>query len=99
MDWITIGLLVFLMLITALIIITLYQLLPLGDERKKTIQLEAGAYSFGVVIVYLLIEIGAMTYTNLSTPEVYKRSNPFITLIVFSIIYLITLWRTKRKYS
>lgn len=99
MDWITIGLLTFLIIIVALIVITLYQLLPLGDERKKLIQQEEGSYSFAVVIGYLFIEIGIMTYTNPATPEIFEGLNPFITLIVFSIIYLVSLLRAKRKYG
>lgn len=99
MDWITIGLFVFLIIIVTLIAFTLYHLLPLGDERKKKIQLKASAYSFSVVIIYLLIEIGYMFYKNLGTIEAYEKLNPFIVLIVFSIIYLLSLVRSNRKYS
>lgn len=99
MDWITIGLLIFLLVIIILIATTLYQLMPLGDERKRTIQLEAGSYSFLVVVVYLLIEIIIMAYTNLATSDVFSGLNPLTTLIIFSLIYLFSLWKAKRKYS
>lgn len=99
MDWIFIGLLAFLLLTVVLIIVTLYNLLPLGDERRKIIQQEAAAYSFAVVICYLLLEIGVMAYTNLATAENFDGLNPFTVLIVISISYLINLWRTKKKYG
>ena len=99
MDWITIGLIVFLLINVVLIIATLYNLLPLGDERRKIIQQEAAAHSFAVVIAYLLIEIGVMAYTNLATAENFDGLNPFIVLIVISFDYLISLWRTKKKYG
>lgn len=99
MSGITIGLLVFLLAVILLIALTFYQLMPLGDERKRTIQLEAASYSFLVVIVYLMIELGMMAYTNLATTNVYTGLNPLTTLITFSLIYLFSLWRAKRKYS
>ena len=99
MNWISIALIIILVLIASLIIYTLYRLLPLGDERIRMIQLEAGAYSFSVVIVYLLIEIASMAYTNLATNKTFENMNPLITIIIFSIIYLFSLLRSKRKYS
>ena len=99
MDWIIIGLLAFLLLTVVLIIVTLYNLLPLGDERRKIIQQEAAAYTFAVVIVYFLIEIAVMFYTNLATTEKFEGLNPLIVLTVISLGYLISLWRTKKKYG
>lgn len=99
MDWVAAGLAVFLLVVIVLILLTLYNLAPLGDERRKLIQEKAAAYTFTVTIVYLLIEIGVMAYTNLATAKTYDGLNPFIVLIVFSILYLLSLLRTKRRYG
>lgn len=99
MDWIIFSIIVFLLIILALIFTTLYSLAPLGDERKNLIRQKAEAKSFAVVIVFLLIEIGFMTYTNLATNQIYEGLNPLITLIVISVVYLITLLRTKMKHG
>ena len=99
MDWILIGIILFFIIVIALIIATLYNLAPLGDERRKAIQQEAGAFSFSVVIIFLLIEIVFMFFTNSKTNNNYEGMHPFTTLIVFPLIYLFSLWRSKRKYS
>lgn len=99
MDWILIGIILFFVIVIALIISTLYNLAPLGDERRKAIQQEAGAFSFSVVVIFMLIEIAFMFYKNSITMDNYDGMNPFITLIIFSLIYLLSLWKTKRKYS
>lgn len=99
MNWITIGLLAFLLLVFVLILVTFYNLAPLGDERKQYIRQKAATDSFAVVLGFLAIEIGIMAYINLATPQTYEGLNPFTTLVVISAMYLLTLLHARKKYG
>jgi len=88
------------LLICALLIaITLVSLPKLGDERKNFIKLKAQSYTFIIVIGLLLFEITENVYLTLWTDSSYSGMNPFTFLVVISIVYLITLLSSKRKYG
>ena len=99
MDWM-VGLFFIVLAISIfLIIITLGSLPKLGDERTIYIKMKAQSYTFTVVIGVLLLEIVESIYLTTWTDSSYKGINPFIFLPVISVIYLISLLLSKRKYG
>src|SRR5699024_3614336 len=99
MEWTLIAFLVFLISCFILIIITLMSLPKLGDERKEFIKIKAQSYTFTVVIGYALVEIGRSVYKNIWSDSSYPGINPFIFLVAISVIYLISLLFSKKKYG
>ena len=99
MDWILISFFGFLAISLILIIITLVSLPKLGDERKKIIKMEAQSYAFTVVIGYTLIEIGRNIYRTFWGDGSYVGINPFVFLVVISVVYLVSLLFSKKKYG
>ena len=99
MDWILIGFLSLLAIAVTLIVITLISLPKLGDERKNLIKMKAQSYAFTVVIGYVLIEFGRNIYRTTWGNGSYEGMNPFVFLVVISVIYLISLLFTKKKYG
>ena len=99
MDW-TIGLFFIILAVSILlIVITLVSLPKLGDERTNYIKMKAQSYTFTVVIGVLLLEIVESIYLTTWTDRSYEGINPFIFLPVISIVYLISLQLSKRKYG
>ena len=99
MDWM-VGLFFIVLAISIfLIIITLGSLPKLGDERTIYIKMKAQSYTFTVVIGVLLLEIVESIYLTIWTDRSYEGINPFIFLPVISIVYLISLQLSKRKYG
>ncbi|MEK4198054.1 hypothetical protein [Cytobacillus sp. FSL K6-0265] len=82
-----------------LIFYTISTLPQLGDERKKLIKMKAQSYSFAVVIVGLVIEMGEKVYSVFWGSNTYEGISPFSFLLSICIIYLITLLFYKRKYG
>lgn len=99
MDWILILFLGLLAIAVTLIVVTLINLPKLGDERKNLIKMKAQSYAFTVVIGYVLIEFGRNIYRTTWGNGSYKGMNPFIFLVAISVIYLISLLFTKKKYG
>ncbi|TCN26483.1 hypothetical protein [Mesobacillus foraminis] len=99
MNWGVILFFASLAICVLLIIITLVTLPQLGNERKNFIKMKAQSYAFTVVIGMLLIEMIENVYLTFWTDRSYEGINPFIFLLTISIIYLITLLYTKRKYG
>ncbi|WP_440897071.1 hypothetical protein ACS127_03540 [Amphibacillus sp. Q70] len=99
MDWIVIVFFSVLAVSLLLIVMTLASLPQLGDERKNFIKMKAQSYTFAVTIFYLLIRIGELIYVTYWTDHSFRGENPFILLFVISIIYLITLLFTKKRYG
>lgn len=99
MDWIVILFLGLLAICVALIGFTLVTLPKLGDERKNLIQMKAQSYTFTIVIGYTLIKIGVNVYRTNWGNGSYEEINPFSFLIAISVIYLISLLFTKKKYG
>lgn len=99
MDWIVIVFLSVLAICILLIVMTLASLPQLGDERKNFIKMKAQSYTFVVVIFYLLIKVIESIYVTYWTDDSFKGMNPLILLIVISIIYLVTLLYTKKRYG
>lgn len=99
MDWILIAILVFLTICVALVVVTLVTLPKLGDERKNLVKMKAQAYTFTVVIVFVLIQIGENIYRITWGNGSYEGMNPLIFLLTISVVYLIALLFTKRKYG
>ncbi|NLB89354.1 MAG: hypothetical protein GX790_09075 [Syntrophomonadaceae bacterium] len=82
-----------------LIIITLASLPQLGDERRNFIKMKAQSYTFGVVIVYMLIRVAESIYVTYWTDNSFEGIDPLIFLVVISIIYLTALLFTKKRYG
>lgn len=99
MDWILNVFLGLLAIAVTLIVITLASLPKLGDERKDLIKMKAQSYAFTVVIGFTLIEIGMNIYRATWGNGSYEGMNPFTFLVAISVIYLISLIFTKKKYG
>lgn len=82
-----------------LIIVTLLSLLQLGDERKDMIKMKAQSSTFTVIIAYALIEFGGNVYRTVWGGGSYEGINPFIFLVTFSLMYLMSLLFFKKKYG
>lgn len=82
-----------------LIIVTLLSLLQLGDERKDMIKMKAQSSTFTVIIAYALIEFGGNVYRTVWGSGSYEGINPFIFLVTFSLMYLMSLLFFKKKYG
>lgn len=99
MDWLLLLFLGILFICLMLICATLITLPKMGDERKNLIKMKAQSYAFTVIIGYILIEIGMNIYRTTMGNGAYKGINPFILLVTISLVYLISLFFTKKKYS
>ena len=88
-----------LMISLLLIIVTLASLPKLGDERKNFIKMKAQSYAFTIVIGILVLEIIGVIYSTIWKEQTYNGLNPFSFLLSISIIYLITLQFSKKKYG
>lgn len=82
-----------------LIFITLISLPKLGDERKNFIKMKAQSYAFTVVIALLLIEVIEIVYLTFLTDGSYEGMNPITFLIAISVVYLLALLFSKKKYG
>lgn len=99
MDWLLILFFSLLFISVTLIVIALASLPKFGDERKNLIKMRAQSYTFTVVIGYILIKIGKNIYRTNWGNGSYEGINPFTFLLTFSVIYLIALLFTKKKYG
>ena len=98
MGWIVVLLFAFLAM-CVLIVITLASLPKLGDERKNFIKTEAQSHTFTIVIGLLLIEIIKMVYLTFWSDSSYNGLNPITFLVVISVVYLLSLLFSKKKYG
>ena len=98
MYWIILSLII-LAICLILIVTTLVSLPKLGDERTNYIKMKAQSYVFTVVIGVLLLEIIKSIYLTAWTDSSYEGMNPFSVLVTISVIYLISLLFSKKKYG
>lgn len=99
MNWI-VGLFLIILAICLLLIVTTIVSLPkLGDERANHIKMRAQSYTFVVVICVLLFEIINSIYITTWTDNSYDGIKPFSFLVTISVIYLISLLLSKKKYG
>jgi len=98
MYWIILSLII-LAICLILIVTTLVSLPKLGDERTNYIKMKAQSYVFTVVIGVLLLEIIESIYLTAWTDSSYEGMNPFSFLVTISVIYLISLLFSKKKYG
>ncbi len=99
MDWMVGLFLIFFAICILLIVTTLVSLPKLGDERTKYIKMKAQSYTFAVVIGVVLLEIIESLYLTTWTDSSYGGINPFSFLVSISVIYLISLQFSKKKYG
>ena len=99
MDWIVGLFLIVLTICIFLIVMTLMSLPKLGDERTNYIKMKAQSYTFTVVIGVLLLEIIESIYLTTWTDSSYEGMKPFSFLVTISVIYLISLLLSKKKYG
>ena len=98
MYWIILSLII-LAICLILIVTTLVSLPKLGDERTNYIKMKAQSYVFTVVIGVLLLEIIKSIYLTAWTDSSYEGMNPFSFLVTISVLYLISLLLSKKKYG
>ena len=98
MYWIILSLII-LAICLILIVTTLVSLPKLGDERTNYIKMKAQSYVFTVVIGVLLLEIIESIYLTAWTDSSYEGMNPFSFLVAISVIYVISLLLSKKKYG
>lgn len=99
MDWMLGLFLIILVICTILIMTTLVSLPKLGDERTNYIKMKAQSYTFTVVIGVVSLEIIESIYLTAWTDSSYEGMNPVSFLVAISVIYLISLLFSKKKYG
>ena len=99
MDWVVGLFLIILAICIILIVMTLAPLPKLGDERTNYIKMKAQSYTFTVVIGVVLLEIIESIYLTGWTDSSYEGMNPVSFLVAISVIYLISLLLSKKKYG
>ncbi|MFJ7951641.1 hypothetical protein ACIQZG_08945 [Lysinibacillus sp. NPDC096418] len=99
MNWIVVLFFSIFVICVLLIIITLTSLPKLGDERKNFIKMKAQSYAFTIVIGLLLIEIIEIVYLTFLTDGSYEGMNPITFLVAISVVYLLALLFSKKKYG
>ncbi len=99
MDWIVVIFFAVLAICMLLIVVTLATLPKLGDERKDFIKMRAQSYAFTIIIAMLLLEIIKNIYLTFRTDISYEGMNPFTLLVAISIVYLLSLLFSKKKYG
>ena len=99
MNWI-VGLFIFILAICIFLIwMTLSSLPKLGDERTIYIKMKAQSFTFTVVIGILLLEIIESIYLTTWTDRSNEGIKPLTFLVTISVIYLISLQLSKKKYG
>lgn len=81
------------------IVFTLVSLPQLGDERKDLIKMKAQSFTFTAIIGYVLLEFAGNIYREYWGKGSYEGINPLNFLIIFSIMYLVSLLFFKKKYG
>lgn len=99
MNWVVGLFLIILAICLLLIVTTLVSLSKLGDERANHIKMRAQSYTFVVIIGVLLFEIINSIYITTWTDSSYDGMKPFSFLVTISVIYLISLLLSKKKYG
>jgi hypothetical protein len=99
MDWILVLFLIFFAICIILIVTTLVSLPKLGDERTIYIKMKAQSYTFTVVMGLLSLEVIESIYVTTWTDRSYEGVNPISFLVAISVIYLISLLFSKKKYG
>lgn len=61
--------------------------------------MKAQSYAFGAIILFLLIKIAQSIYVTYWTDDTFEGIDPLTFLLVVSIIYLIVLLFTKKRYG
>jgi len=99
MDWLVSLFFIILAICILLIVMTLMSLPKLGDERTNYIKMKAQSYTFTVVIGIVLLEIMESIYVTTWTDSSYEGIKPFSFLVTISVIYLLSLLFSKKKYG
>lgn len=99
MDWILGLFLIIFAICIILIVTTLVSLPKLGDERTIYIKMKAQSYTFTVVIGIISLEIFESIYVTTWTDGSYEGISPVSFLVTISVIYLISLLFSKKKYG
>ena len=81
-----------------IIVFTLYSIAKRQDERQDYIKTKAMANTFGVVIGFLIFEIGLDIYSTMTENE-SNGMNPYLTLFTFCMVYLMSLLFYSRKHA
>ena len=81
-----------------IIVFTLYSIAKRQDERQDYIKTKAMANTFGVVIGFLIFEIGLDIYSTMTENE-SNGMNSYLTLFTFCMVYLISLILYSRKHA
>lgn len=99
MDWLLVVFFVALAISLLLIVLTLATLPKLGDERKSFIRMKAQSYTFTIVIGVVILRIMESVYVSFWTNRSYEGMNPFAFLASISVVYLLALLFSKKKYG
>ena len=81
-----------------IIVFTLYSIAKRQDERQDYIKTKAMANTFGVIIGFLIFEIGLDIYSIITENE-SNGMNPYLTLFTFCMVYLMSLLFYSRKHA
>ena len=98
MDIFIVFFLSVIVLSVGIIAFTLYSIGKRQDERQDYIKTKAMANTFGVVIGFLIFEIGLDIYSTMTENE-SNGMNPYLTLFTFCMVYLISLILYSRKHA
>lgn len=87
-----------LLLSVVLVSISLFTIYKLGDERDDKIKDKASRYTLTIFMAYLVINI-VSNWISIKNGNEIGKSNPFIDLVILSVLFLINVVKFRRKYS
>lgn len=88
-----------LLLFLLAILASLFSLAKLGDERKTFIKEKAQSSAFMVTVLILLFDSLESLYLTYKGYQSFSPTHPVILLTVISLVYLISLFWTRRKHG
>lgn len=91
---------IFLILVIAIIITMFVSLAKQEDERRRMIVEKSSTKSFAIMVLYFLMCIAENIFKVVSGKDLSPEGmNPFVTLIVVAVVYIVELLYHKKKYG
>ncbi len=99
MDWLLVLFIGFILSLFVLIGLLLFSLAKEGDERGGFIKTKAMTSTFTMIVGLLIWLNFKALYVIFAKGEKPEEINPFMFLVVISIIFLISLMYNKKKFG
>lgn len=91
---------IFLLSVIAIIITMFVSLTKQEDERRRMIVEKSSTKTFAIMVLYFLMCIAENIFKVVSGNDLSPEGmNPFVTLIVVAVVYIVELFYHKKKYG